>query len=392
LLAIVLTLATLFLASWIFINAPTRRLLPLSVGAPEISAWLILGSLAAIGLSLPGVRRRVWDRWVLAAAVIAVALALTPLARFSATSRRAEVSMRAALGDNLRRNIPAGVRAEFRSRPLVLPELLGRIPIGAVVVTRDVHVGTPGGVSLSADVYRPPGHGLFPIVVQIYGGAWQRGAPGDNSEFARWLASRGYVVFGIDYRHAPAWHWPAQLDDVRLNLAWIRDHAAAYDADPSRVALLGRSAGAQLALIAAYTSGPLTVCAVVSYYGPVDLTDAYAHPPHPDPLRIRSVEEALVGGTPDEKPEAYRDASPITYATRRQPPTLLLNGDRDHIVEPRYGARLRDRLSATGTTVALIDIPWADHAFDEVFNGLSSQLSLYHMERFLAWAMAAPCP
>jgi acetyl esterase/lipase len=392
LLAITLTLGTLFLACWIVINAPTRRLLPLSVGAPEVSAWLILGSLAAIGLSLPGVRGRAWERGVLAAAVAALALAVSPLARFSATSRRVEAAMRGALGDSLLRDVPADVRSTLRPRPLVLSELLGHIPIGAVVVTRDVHVGTPGGVSLTADVYRPPRRGPFPIVVQIYGGAWQRGAPGDNSEFASWLASRGYVVFAIDYRHAPAWRWPAQLDDVRLGLTWIRDHATEYDADPSRVALLGRSAGAHLALLAGYTSGPLTVRAVVSYYGPVDLTDAYEHPPHPDPLRIRAVEESLIGGTPGEKPEAYREASPITYATRPQPPTLLVYGGRDHIVEPRYAGRLRDRLSATGTTVVLLDIPWADHAFDEVFNGFSSQLSLYHTDRFLAWAMAAPRP
>ena len=226
--------------------------------------------------------------------------------------------------------------------------------------------------------------------VQIYGGAWQRGKPGDNRDFARWLAARGYVVFGIDYRHAPAFHWPAQIDDVRLCLAWIREHAAEFDADTSRVAFIGRSAGAHLALIAAYSHGPLPARAVVSFYGPVDLTESYANPPHPDPIRTRPVEEALIGGTPAEKSEAFREASPITYVTRGLPPTLLIIGDRDHIVEPLYVARLRDRLAATGTTVALLDIPWADHAFDEVFNGPSSQLALYHTERFLAWAMANP--
>jgi acetyl esterase/lipase len=392
LLALLLATGTLFLACWIFINAPTRRLLPLGVGAPEVSAWLILGSLVAIGLAVPDAGRRASARWVLGGAVTALAFSLTPLARFSATSLRADAAMRGALGDDPLRNVPADVRAAMRAHPLVLAELFGHIGVGNALVTRDIRVGAPGGVPLTVDVYRPRRRGPFPIVVQIYGGAWQRGKPADNAEFARWLSSRGYVVFAIDYRHAPTWHWPAQLEDVRLNLAWIRDHAAEYDADTSRVALLGRSAGAHLAMLAAYTRGPFAARAVVSYYGPVDLTDAYANPPHPDPLRIRSVEETLIGGTPGEKPDAYREASPITFATRPLPPTLLVYGDRDHIVEPRYGARLRDRLSATGTTAVLLDIPWADHAFDEVFNGLSSQLTLYHTERFLAWAMAAASP
>jgi acetyl esterase/lipase len=195
-------------------------------------------------------------------------------------------------------------------------------------------------------------------------------------------------VFAIDYRHAPGARWPAQLDDVRLSLAWIRDHARDYDADTARVAVMGRSAGAHLALLAGFTAGPLPIRAVVSYYGPIDLVDSWQNPPHPDPIHVRAVEETLIGGPPDQFGAAYREASPIGWATRPQPPTLLVYGARDHIVELRYAVRLRDRLAAAGTTVALLDIPWADHAFDEVFNGPSSQLALYHTQRFLAWAMA----
>jgi acetyl esterase/lipase len=153
------------------------------------------------------------------------------------------------------------------------------------------------------------------------------------------------------------------------------------------VALIGRSAGAHLALLAAYRPGPLSVRAVVSYYGPTDLVDAYAHPPHPDPLHIRKTEETLFGGTPNELPARYREASPITYATHPLPPTLIIQGKRDHTVEARYGARLHERLVATGTTSIYLEIPWAEHAFDAVFNGPSSQLALYHTERFLAWAL-----
>jgi acetyl esterase/lipase len=236
-------------------------------------------------------------------------------------------------------------------------------------------------------VYQPTQRGHYPVLVQIYGGAWQRGEPGSNADFATLLASHGWVVFAIDYRHAPSVHWPVLMDDVDSSLVWIRAHAAEYDGDTARVVLMGRSAGAHLAKLAAYRRPVLHVRGVVSYYGPADLVDAYRHPPSPDPLHIRSVEETLIGGTPDEMPQAYADASPVTYLTRVLPPTLLIYGRRDHIVEARYGAQLRDRLAATGTRVAYLEIPWAEHAFDAVFNGPSSQLALYHTERFLAWAV-----
>ncbi|MGH9889450.1 MAG: alpha/beta hydrolase fold domain-containing protein, partial [bacterium] len=174
--------------------------------------------------------------------------------------------------------------------------------------------------------------------------------------------------------------------DVDSSLVWIRDHAAEYGGDTSRVALMGRSAGGHLAKMEAYRCPPLRIRGVVSYYGPADLIDAYKHPPHPDPLHIRSVEEAFIGGTLEEKPQEFADASPSSYIDRPMPPTLLVYGRKDHIVEVRYGRWLRDKLAASGTPVAYLELPWADHAFDAVFNGLSSQLAMYYVERFLTWA------
>ena len=84
--------------------------------------------------------------------------------------------------------------------------------------------------------------------------------------------------------------------------------------------------GAHLALLAAYTAGAPPVSAVVSLYGPTDLTRGFREPPRPDPIDVRAILQAFVGGTPDDQPEAYTAASPITYATHPQPPTLLIYG------------------------------------------------------------------
>jgi acetyl esterase/lipase len=255
---------------------------------------------------------------------------------------------------------------------------------------RGVKFAVNDGVPLTMDIYRPASAGTYPAVVQIYGGAWQRGAPGDNAEFASYLAAHGFVVFAIDYRHAPRWQWPAQLADVRAALAWIAEHGKEFDADTGRLALLGRSSGAQLAMVAAYAPGGPPACAVVSYYGPVNLVEGYRRPPRPDPLDVRSIEEAFLGGTPDDALDRYRSASPITYAERPLPPTLLVYAARDHVVEARFGEMLYQKLRATGTPSVLLEIPWAEHAFDEVSGGPGAQLALYHTERFLAWALTAP--
>ena len=129
---------------------------------------------------------------------------------------------------------------------------------------------------------------------------------------------------------------------------------------------------------------------VIDYYGPVDLVEGYRQIPTPDPLDVRAIEEAFLGGPPDAMIDRYRAASPIALVTRRLPPTLLIYGGRDHVVEPRFGAMLAGRLRAEGTTAVHIEIPWAEHAFDAVPYGPSGQLARYITERFLAWATTKP--
>jgi acetyl esterase/lipase len=222
--------------------------------------------------------------------------------------------------------------------------------------------------------------------VQVYGGAWQGGSRTDHETFARYFAHRGYVVFAIEYRHAPVRQWPAQIEDVRSALAWIRAQGPAYEADPGRLVIVGRSAGAQLALVAAYTAEPAPA-AVVNFYGPTDLAGGWSDPPDPDPISVRDVLETFLGGAPDAMPERYREASPITYAAAGPPAALHIYGARDHVVLPRFGRELHEKLRSIGATSVLLEIPWAEHAFDELPNGLSGQLALYYTERFLDAAL-----
>ena len=96
------------------------------------------------------------------------------------------------------------------------------------------------------------------------------------------------------------------------------------------------------------------------------------------------------GGTPDALPAQYRAASPIALATRALPPTLLLYGGRDHIVEARFGATLAAQLRRVGTPVVHLELPQSEHAYDVIPNGPAGQLSRYVVERFVAAAVSYP--
>ena len=385
-LAFALAGASAFLAMWIVVPAPTRLLLPLAVGAPEVSAWILAGSVFALLLALPTVRQRWVSRAATVLALVSGGLSASPLLRFAAVADDANQQLALALGGDYLERIPSSVRDHFRPQPLLVRDLFRGLSSAPVVtrVTSGVRFAATGTQPLVLNVYQPDNDTLHPVLVQIYGGAWQRGSPDDNGEFAAYFAAQGYVVFAIDYRHAPQFVFPTQIDDVRTALAWIGEHSAEYHADTSRLALIGRSAGAHLAMLAAYAPDAPRVRAVIDFYGPVDLVEGYRKPPVPDPLAVRPIEEAFIGGTPAQMEARYRAASPISLVTRKLPPTLLLYGGRDHIVEPRFGTLLAGRLRAEGGTVVHVEIPWAEHAFDAVPQGPSSQLSRYVIERFLA--------
>jgi acetyl esterase/lipase len=392
---LLLSFLGLFLSLWIVVPAPSAFLLPLGVGAPEVSPWLFgLNAIAVLLLWFS--HRKGWIYWLaIVGSVTALALSAYPLSQFSEVNQQVAGSMYQVLGLDYRSKIPVALKPKMRPLPLVLPDVFRGIPSGEVNVQSDVIFAKPDGVPLSLAVYQPIASGKpeskllqHPTIVTLYGGGWQSGEPTQDEFFSRYMASRGYTVVAIDYRHAPQYRFPSQLEDVKAALIYIHTHAADLKVDTDRLVLMGRSAGAQLAMLAAYPPSSLPVRAVVNYYGPVDLTLGYNQPPQPDPIDTRKLLSAFLGGTPAEKPDVYRLASPYTYAKGNLPPSLLVYGKRDHVVKAEFGRALRDRLTATGNRVVYIELPWSEHAFDAVFNGIGNQLALYYTEQFVAWAVS----
>ena len=400
--AFLLALVVLVVAPWAQIPAPTRTLLPLSIGAPELSVWLLVLALMAALLSAIALRRavrlsltaprtlsrraagrRTLGRVALVLSLFAAAFPAYVLAQIPAGLRRIDAEWQRAFNTPASATAPIDTISMLRPHAFTWREMFFGLHLPPVRITRSVPVRTVGGVALTVDVYRPAHDGIVPTVVQLHGGSWRSGDPGENADLAQALAASGFGVFAIDYRHAPDWTWPAQNEDVLDALRWVTDHGAEYGADPTRLALLGRSAGAQLAMRASQDSAAPAIRAVVSIYGPVDLADGYRSPPRPDPIDTRFVLTQFLDGTPDQRPALYADASPITRAGQPHPPVLIITGGRDHVVEPRFGTMLHSKLLEGGPSV-LLNMPWADHAFDAISFGPSSQIALYYTQRFLA--------
>ncbi|HEX3866263.1 MAG TPA: hypothetical protein VHV78_05890, partial [Gemmatimonadaceae bacterium] len=264
--AFIVALGAFCLAAWIVVPAPTYFLLTFGVGAREVSAWIAVASIAAIGLAATSVRGARLSEVSIAFGVVSFALAISPFARLPATVTRFDREMRPMSAE------PA---VPLHAKPLVVADLFRGIPLARVVVARGVQFASAGGVPLALDVYRPP--------------------------------------------------------------------------TPARAAA---------ALMVSYSSPPLNIRGVISFYGPAELVDAYKHPPRPDPLDVRATMDTLFGGTLDQMPDRYAAGSPATLATKRQPPTLLVYGGADHVVQAKYGALLRDTLAAHDS-VAHLEIPWA---------------------------------
>ena len=380
------------LSIWIVLPAPIFSLLPLSVGTPEISPVLIIFNavvlLAAwLQFSLTNYRQPRLFIITLCLSSLALVLSSWPLLQFSSTQSQVERSIVASFGQNYLRDIPLLVTAKMRSQPLIISDIWGGIATPEIRIDRSIPFASPDGIPLSLNIYRPLQVGTYPAIISIYGGAWQRGSPDSDETFNRYIAAQGYVVWAISYRHAPAYHFPAQIDDVRSALAYIKQHANEYETNLDRVALIGRSAGAQLAMLAAYQDPPFPIKALVNYYSPVNLTAGYDDVPVPDPIESRATLRAFLGGTPTEFPELYRQASPLNAVKAALPASLLIYGGKDHIIQSKYGKNLAQKLKYQGNQAVFIEIPWADHAFDAVFSGMSNQLALYYTERFLAWAL-----
>lgn len=241
----------------------------------------------------------------------------------------------------------------------------------------DVTYCTADGVALKMDLYFPEAAGSSgptPVVISVHGGGWQLG---DKSLLGPWektviekLTTRGYLVAVPNYRLAPRYKWPAQIEDVKCAVRYLRAKASRYHLDPNRIGAWGESAGGHLVALlgvtdpndrlegrGGYANRSSRVGAVVDMAGPTDLTASdFAG-------GVRGSEEIARSLFRRTTTDVLRRASPVSYVSKDAPPFLILHGEEDRLVPPAQSRELYDRLKAKGVPAELVMVKNAGHSF-----------------------------
>jgi acetyl esterase/lipase len=265
-------------------------------------------------------------------------------------------------------------------------------------IPNDVAAGG-GDRKLLCDLWQPPegvaSSGL--AFIYVHGSAWYLlDKDYGTRPFFRHLAAQGHVIMDVAYRLCPEVDIYGMIGDVKRAVAWMKTNADRYQVNPERVVLGGGSAGAHLALLAAYApnhpqltpaelqGSDLSVRAVVSYYGPSDLRAVYEHTQQKKnfgvlpkveiglpgssskekPMRDAGRLDMLLGGYLEEIPEVYELASPVSHVQPGSPATFLIQGTLDIFTPVAAAGRLHQRLVECGVPAVNIVYPLTNHAFD----------------------------
>jgi acetyl esterase/lipase len=270
---------------------------------------------------------------------------------------------------------------------------------------------------LLCDIWRPANGKTSGLAyIYLHGSSW---AIGDKDYGTRFLfshlAAQGHTVMDIAYRLIPEVDIYGMVGDAKRAVAWMKANADRYGVNPEKIVLGGGSAGGHIALLAGYTpehpdltpdelkDTDLSVCSLLTYYPATDLvagSKRYNHKrqsPVPigtnadpeNPWRYAGRLDILLGGYPEEVPDMYQLASPITHVNPGSPPTLSLRGSRDSLNPLEGNEELYAKLVESGVPAVDVIFPWTEHGFDMIIPHLSpqsppAQSPLYDVERFLA--------
>jgi len=255
-----------------------------------------------------------------------------------------------------------------------------------VNIREAVVFGTGGGRELRCDIFEPPPAVKNGIgVLLIHGGGWSQGDRSQLKGYGVLLGRRGYTCIASEYRLTGEALWPAQIEDVKCALRYFRANAAEFGIDPERIVVSGNSAGGHLSLVAGGTSAvsafegsggnaeqPTSVAAVISFYPPTGLD-----------RRSWGGMPSLFG--PGAPVETLQQASPLTYATKDFPPTLLIHGNADEVVPAAEATNMYEALNAAGVPVEMHMFASQPHGFDAdpKLGRQCAEIMLSFMDRFV---------
>ena len=248
------------------------------------------------------------------------------------------------------------------------------LPPGVHIAKSIPYSSLAPGRKLLLDVYTPPvsAKKLFPAVLLVHGGGWRSGDRSQNNTLAGQLAARGFVAIPVEYRLSTEALYPAAVHDMKAALRWMRANARRYNIDTSRVAVLGFSAGGQLAALVGSTNqnpafegsgGNARFSSTVKAIVDIDGVLAFIHPEsgEGDDSKSTSAATYWFGYGKNEKPALWQEASALTHIDKNTPPILFLNSS----VARMHGGRddLIKKLDAFGTYSEVHTFADAPHTF-----------------------------
>ncbi len=236
---------------------------------------------------------------------------------------------------------------------------------GNATTMLNVSYGTESAQKM--DIYLPSGRTTTStkVIIMIHGGGWTSGDKSDFTAFVDTLKRRmpGYAIVNINYRLSanPFNLFPTQERDVKSAVEYILAKSNEYQISDKYV-LMGASAGAHLAMLHAYKyNTPVKIKAVVSFFGPSDLTDMYNNPVAGNPL-FSLVLASAVGVTPAQNPVLYTESSPVSFISSSSAmPTILLHGGADPLVSPSQSVFVQARLNTAGIINQYVNYPTGGH-------------------------------
>jgi acetyl esterase/lipase/cyclophilin family peptidyl-prolyl cis-trans isomerase/catechol 2,3-dioxygenase-like lactoylglutathione lyase family enzyme len=256
--------------------------------------------------------------------------------------------------------------------PSAKPGRAPAVPEG-VTVHRDIAYVTGGHARQKLDLYVPKNGRDLPLIVNIHGGAFKMGSKEDGVPLD--YLGQGYAVASLDYRLSGDAIWPAQIEDCKAAVRWLRANAGKFGLDPGRFAAWGASAGGHLAAMLGTAGGvkdfevgenlgvSSRVQAVVDYFGPTDFLQMDAHrlPNGQVHDPADSPESELIGGALQANKDKAARANPITYVTRDAPPFLICHGDADPLVPYHQSVLLEAALWRAGVPVTFYTVKGGGH-------------------------------
>ncbi|WP_214073619.1 alpha/beta hydrolase [Mucilaginibacter sp. dw_454] len=348
-------------------KAPAYYLWLLAIGVTEFP--LLFAGITAL-LTLSGIWIQKYQLIGTIIGVVAILIYLSPIVRayVVASGLKHDINIDFAQSDN-------------DENPFSITKLFaGNKPLSY----KNIQYVKYADTSLNLDYYPSQIIGKKPCIIVIHGGSWSSGDSKQLPELNSHLARLGYNVAAIDYRMAPKWQNPAPVEDVQSAVKYLSKHADELNIDTNKFVLLGRSAGAQIALLAAYTLHDKNIKGIIDFYGPADMVWGYSIPSNPLIMDSRAVMRHYLGGPYEKVPQNYFNSSPIEFVDKNSPPTLIIHGHSDVLVAYEHSRRLNEKLNRFGIKHYWLKLPWATHGFDYNLNGPGGQLSTYAVERFLS--------